>query len=47
MINRGSGWLGGDHLLPLKEEFNIDLNNDGNICLEEFITVTAFNGGTV
>lgn len=47
MINRGFGWLGGDYLLFLKEEFNIDLNNDGNICLEEFIIVIVFNGGIV
>ena len=28
MITKGSGWKSGDALLPIEEEFNIDLNND-------------------
>ena len=28
MITKGSGWKSGDALLPLEQEFNIDLNND-------------------
>ena len=28
MITKGSGWKSEDALLPIEEEFNIDLNND-------------------
>jgi subtilisin family serine protease len=28
VITKGSGWKSGDALLPIEEEFNIDLNND-------------------
>ena len=32
VITKGSGWKSGDALLPLEQEFNIDLNGDGIIA---------------
>ena len=32
MITSGSGWKSGDALLPIEQEFNIDLNGDGIIA---------------
>jgi HKD family nuclease len=32
VITGGSGWKSGDALLPLEQEFNIDLNGDGIIA---------------
>ena len=32
VITRGSGWKSGDALLPIEEEFNIDLNGDSIIA---------------
>ncbi|NES64988.1 MAG: S8 family serine peptidase, partial [Okeania sp. SIO2D1] len=31
LINGNSGWLSGNDLLPLESEFNVDLNDDGEI----------------
>ena len=32
VITGGSGWKSGDALLPIEQEFNIDLNGDGIIA---------------
>ena len=39
-VPRGSGWKSGDALLPIEEEFNIDLNNDQLIGSPVTIPVT-------
>ena len=43
VINRGFAWKSGDALLPIEQEFNIDLNNDqliGSLIIEDEGTAT-------
>ncbi|NEO53150.1 MAG: hypothetical protein F6K54_08670, partial [Okeania sp. SIO3B5] len=44
VINGKSGWLSGNDLLPIELEFNVDLNDDGEIGGEPEITIVEDDG---